>query len=123
MITSKLILVIDDDADLRDVLSEILRQEGYAVTEQPSGRDIYNIIQSVKPDLIILDVMLDGVDGRDICRKLKKHQIVKLIPVIVVSAGFGLKDMKQKDCCADDYLPKPFDIDELLDKVSRLLSR
>ncbi|UOE47414.1 response regulator transcription factor [Mucilaginibacter sp. SMC90] len=113
----KKILVVDDDADIRNVINFILTSEGYQVKELADGHDVDFTIADSRPDVILLDVMLGDMDGRDICRMLKEAPATKEIPIIIVSATHASID-HEKGCHADDYLPKPFDIDILLQKVN-----
>jgi DNA-binding response OmpR family regulator len=115
------ILIVDDDAYLLNVLVLILRTEGYHIETSLSGevllkKMLYN------PDLIILDRQLSDLDGAEICKGLKKEDETKNIPVILISAGSGLRDIA-KDAGADDYIEKPFDSHELRDKVKHMLSK
>lgn len=113
----KKILVVDDDADIRNVINYILTDGGYEVRELGNGHGVDNAIADSRPDVILLDVVLGDMDGRDICRELKEAPATKAIPIIIISATHAHVD-HEKGCHADDYLPKPFDIDVLLQKVN-----
>jgi DNA-binding response OmpR family regulator len=113
---SKKILVVDDDEGILDALSLILESAGYSVLASPRGEETLGNIKRYDPDLILLDVLLSGQDGRVICKKLKELDLTKNIPVIMISAHPTAKESVYK-CGADDFLPKPFETDELLNKI------
>lgn len=113
----KKVLVVDDDKDIRELMHLILEMEGYAVTELDNGHDVLDAIQVWRPDVVLLDVMLGDTDGRDICKLLKSDPGMKDIPIIIVSASHGQHTMHEKQCGANDYLAKPFDMNDLIDHV------
>lgn len=112
----KRILVIDDDESILDAIRIILEEEGYTVLLQSDVSQIMKVIQKLKPDLILLDVMLGIIDGRDICRQIKNHRYLRSTPVIMLTAT---KDMRNviEDFVPDGYIAKPFDIQVLIDAV------
>lgn len=116
----KKILVIDDDESILDAIRIILEQEGYTVFLQSDVSQIVKVIQKLKPDLILLDVMLGITDGRDICRQIKKHRYLSSTPVIMVTAT---KDMRNviDDFVPDGYIAKPFDMAVLVKTIQRHL--
>ena len=114
----KKILVINDDEDIRDIMRLILDNEEYEVNEVANGHEVNSAISTTRPDVILLDVLLGDADGRDICRELKNDEATADIPVIIVSATHANQAMYEKGCRADDYISKPFDIDDLIKKVS-----
>jgi CheY-like chemotaxis protein len=113
----KKVLVVDDDKDIRELIHLILEMEGYAVTELDNGHGVLEVIQALRPDVVLLDVMLGDIDGRDICKYLKNDPEVRDIPIIIVSASHGQHTMHEKQCGANDYLAKPFDMNDLIDHV------
>ena len=115
------ILVVDDDAFILDALEELLNYSGYEVITTLKGDDVFDQVEQNSPDLILLDVMLSGKDGRDICKLLKSNEKTKDIPVIMVSAHPAAFDAI-KDVGADDIVSKPFDIHNLLSKIELQLS-
>lgn len=119
---AKKILVVDDDPDILDALQITLEDAGYDVTTTEKGDYAENLrdTNGGLPDVIILDVLLSGKDGRIICQKLKSQEDTKYIPIIMISAH---PDAKQsvKAVGADDFLAKPFEIDDLLAKVEQYL--
>lgn len=114
----KKILIIDDDAPIREVINFILSDEGYEVFELDSGRLVLETVREVQPDVILLDIMLGDTDGRDICKRLKADTITSGIPIIMISASHGVHTVHET-CNADDYIAKPFNIDYLIKQVNR----
>lgn len=108
----KHILIVDDDVHINQMLEEVLTSAGYKVTHAYSGTEAILLIPSIKPDLILLDLMLPGLSGEEIIDKIAH------IPVIVISAKI---DTKNKIALllngAVDYVTKPFDVDELLARI------
>ncbi|MCD0488999.1 response regulator [Pedobacter sp. MC2016-14] len=113
----KKIFAVDDDNDILEVIKIILEDEGYEVDTLNTGEGVMDRIDEIKPDLILLDVMLGGMDGRDICKSIKGHSIFKNIPVIMISASHNLQSLLQFPGSPNDFLPKPFDIDNLVKMV------
>lgn len=110
----KIVLVVDDDPGIRDVISMILDMEGYVVHTVSNGAGVPANVAVHHPDLILLDVMLGDSDGRDICRTLKTDPLTRHLPVVIVSASHGRETLDEKQCGADEYIAKPFDMSELL---------
>ncbi len=116
----KKILVADDDAGILEMLKMMLEDAGYEVETTADGQTVGEVKEFV-PDLILLDIWMSGMDGRDICKQLKSQQSTRKIPVIIVSAN---KDTDQlaKDAGADGFISKPFEIDNLLSVINKHLS-
>ncbi|MGH8752710.1 MAG: response regulator [Burkholderiales bacterium] len=115
------ILVVDDDAEIRRLLSEYLSKTGYRVTAVKDGSDMWETLESGRVDLIVLDVMLPGDDGLLLCRTLRtKYET----PVIMLTArGDEADRIVGLEIGADDYLPKPFSPRELLARIKVVLRR
>lgn len=118
----KTVLVVDDDADIREIIVLILEAEGYDVFSLDRGQGVLEEVQRTLPDVLLLDVRLGDMDGRDICKALKASPATHEIPVIIVSATHGQHTRHEKQCGADDYLGKPFEISDLVGRVRRLAS-
>lgn len=118
----KKIVVIDDDIGILDALQYTLEDAGYEVFVSEKGEFAQNLLKDASelPDLIILDVLLSGMDGRIICKNLKNNPITKHIPIIMISAQPGA-DKSTKLVGADGYLAKPFDVADLFDMVKQQL--
>lgn len=116
---SKKILVVDDDPDIREIIMMVLESEGFNVSGLDNGTAVVDTVRQIQPDIVLLDVQLGDSDGRDICRELKEKPDTQAIPVIIISASHGWQAIQEKLCNADDFLPKPFDVKELVDRVKR----
>ncbi len=116
------ILVVDDDPDLTKLVKTILEAENYAVYAAESGEEALGEMPKVRPDLVILDIILPGMDGYAMCKILKTDDHTSLIPVIILSIKCGVKDrIAGLNIGADDYITKPFDPDELTARVEAVL--
>lgn len=115
----KRILVVDDDQGILDAFTAILESADYQVATLSDPDKLLKTIRIFKPGLIILDVLLSGGDGREICRNLKSKKETKSIPVIIISAHPSASQSVRASG-ADDFLEKPFEMEELLKKVSQL---
>jgi two-component system response regulator MprA len=115
------ILIIEDDEAILRVLRRALSYEGYRVDTAPDGESGLNQARDYHPDLVILDWMLPGMDGLEVCQRLRAGGSV---PVLMLTAKDTLQDRVQGlDAGADDYMVKPFELDELLARVRALLRR
>ena len=116
------ILVVDDDRDILDALQFVLEDSGYTVKTCQNGEFALSLSDATSfPNLIILDVLLSGKDGRDICRKLKHDKRTKHIPIVMISAHPMVKESVLSSG-ANTFIPKPFDISLLLSTISRALA-
>ena len=116
------ILVVDDHADTRLLINQIFTKEGYRVIEAEDGRSACEKAVSAKPDLVLLDVMMPGVDGFQVLAKLKELDSTRDIPVIMLTARDGREDMMRGMASAADYITKHASWDELLSSVRNLLT-
>ncbi len=116
------ILIADDDRAIREALSRALSLEGYDVVQAADGAAALQLIESSQPDVAVLDVMMPNVDGLTVCRVLRAER--NRIPVLMLTARTETPDrVAGLDAGADDYLPKPFDLDELLARLRALMRR
>jgi DNA-binding response OmpR family regulator len=116
----KRILVLDDNQDILDIISEALLYEKFEVKVTLDCEDIIALTETYKPDLIILDYHLAGTNGKDICHQLKAHPGLGHIPVIICSA-YIRSDVDFSSWGCDGVIAKPFGLDELTDKVNNLI--
>ncbi|MFN5174499.1 MAG: phosphate regulon transcriptional regulator PhoB [Holosporaceae bacterium] len=118
------ILVVEDEASLRELLQYNLEKEGYRVTLATDGEDGLLHVEENKPDLIVLDWMLPQVSGIEVCRRLRRSNETKLIPILMLTAKGEEADMvRGLSIGADDYMTKPFSVVELVARVKALLRR
>lgn len=121
IIMNNKILIIEDDSDINDLLSEILSREGYEVTKAYSGSEGKLLINSNDYDLILLDLMLPGITGENLIEEIRK---IKVMPIIVISAKTSKEDkINVLRLGADDFIAKPFDIEEVIARVEAQLRR
>ena len=122
--TDKVIAVVDDEEDIVELVSHHLKRDGFKVKEFYNGRDFLSYIKSVIPDLVILDIMLPGVDGLEICRILKNVSRTSSLPIIMLTAkGTEADVVVGLELGADDYIVKPFSPRELVARVKSILRR
>ena len=116
------ILVVDDDPDISMMLKLMLEFKGFDVriTERPN--ETYNILQKDSFDLVIMDMLLSGVNGTDICAELKKNDTTSGIPLIMISAHPNAREICLQ-AGADDFISKPFDMQDILAKISKLVKK
>jgi DNA-binding response OmpR family regulator len=118
------ILVIEDDADIGELVARYLRKAGYAVDLLASGREGLAAVLERPPDLVVLDLMLPQVDGLDICRAIRASDATSAVPVIMLTArGDESERIVGLEIGADDYMAKPFSPNELVARVRALLRR
>mgnify|MGYP000076620823 CR=1 FL=1 len=121
---TKKIVVVEDEPDILEVLCYNLKREGYQVFESLDGHEGLSLIEQKVPDIVLLDLMLPGLDGLEICRKLKANSNTQHIPIIMVTAKGEESDIVLGlGVGADDYIPKPFSPRELIARVQAVLRR
>ena len=115
------ILIIEDEPELVGILEYLLRDEGYSVETAYNGEDALKLMKHVRPDLVILDIMLPKMDGFEVCNRIRKYTT---IPVIILSAKEENEDIiKGLEIGADDYITKPFNHRELILRIAKILKR
>jgi two-component system alkaline phosphatase synthesis response regulator PhoP len=120
----KLVYVVEDESDIAELIRFNLQMEGFQVETYPSGELGYKAVELKKPDLLILDIMLPGMNGLDICRYLKSKSDTQKLPIILVSAkGEETDIVKGLELGADDYVTKPFSPKILSARVHAILRR
>lgn len=124
VIQMKTILLVEDDLAIREMVVFALEKEGYNVIEAEEGRAAHVAIANERPDLILLDWMLPGDSGIEICRQLKRDENTRHLPIIMLTARGEEDDRVQGlETGADDYMSKPFSVRELLARIKALLRR
>jgi len=115
------VLVVEDEANLADTIAYNLRREGYETSTAGDGYTALDAAQTQRPDVVVLDIMLPGIDGLELCRRIRKTSAV---PIIMLTArGDEMDRVVGLEVGADDYLAKPFSMRELLARVRALLRR
>jgi phosphate regulon transcriptional regulator PhoB len=124
MTTMKSILVVDDEKDIVDLVAYNLEKEGYKVLTASDGEKALAVIKKEKLDLVVLDLMLPGIKGLDICRIIRRYPETEWLPVIMLTAkGEDLDKVIGLEMGADDYITKPFSVRELVARVRAVLRR
>src|SRR5689334_383244 len=103
------VLVMDDDQDIQMMIQAILKFHGFAVKASSNSQMIYQLLDESKPRVILMDMLLSGVDGREVCRELKSKEDTKNIPVIMISAHPDA-EVTCRAAGANDFIAKPFEI-------------
>jgi two-component system phosphate regulon response regulator PhoB len=118
------ILVVDDEADIRELVRLNLAREGYEVLDCETGEQALSLSRAQVPDLIVLDLMLPGMDGLEVCRRLKTEPRTAPIPIVILTAkGEEADIVAGLEVGADDYVVKPFSGKVLVARVRRLLRK
>ena len=115
----KHILIVDDNKDLLLMLGTLLKTKGYQVSTKEDTNDIEGVIRNIMPDIIMMDMLLSGADGREICKSVKADPALASIPLLMLSAY----PQAVKDCMeagADGFIEKPFDMKHLLQTIADL---
>lgn len=114
------VLIVDDDAMNIDILRDDL-EEKYLVASAESGEEALELIPDFKPDVLLLDIMMTGIDGYEVCRRIRADKHFDEIKIILIS-GRAMDNERQKgfEVGADDYITKPFDVDSVDEKIQNL---
>jgi adenylate cyclase len=115
------ILVVDDVPENVRLLEAVLVPRGYEVVTAHDGDAALDLVEAEEPDLILLDVMMPGLDGYAVCTRLRANDDTAMLPVIMVTSSVGQEKTRAIEAGADDFIPKPFNHDELLTRVRSLL--
>jgi len=115
------ILVLDDDPDIGIMIKMMLEYKGYSVVVTDRAEKAEEILSTEQMDLIIMDMLLSGVNGTDICTSLKQNPATSSLPIIMISAHPNAKQICL-DAGANEFMAKPFDIMDMLSKINRLIS-
>jgi two-component system KDP operon response regulator KdpE len=122
MVTGKKVLIIDDDATFRNLVEQVLTQKGYQVLEASSGREGLRLMFDQRPDLVLLDVVIPGIDGWQVCTRIRE---ISDVPIIMITGRHKSEEdiVRGLDYGADDYLTKPVRSKELVARVQAILRR
>jgi DNA-binding response OmpR family regulator len=116
------ILVLDDDPDIGTMIKMMLEYKGYDVSVSDRADQAAEILQNNGIDLIIMDMLLSGVNGTDLCAELKKNSSTSQIPLIMISAHPNAKEICLQ-AGADEFISKPFDMQDILSKIDHLVNK
>ncbi len=118
------VLIVDDEMDTLLPLKRSLEAGDYIVVEALNGQEALNKVRNEIPDIILLDLMLPGMDGYEVCSRLKNNALTRNIPIIMLTARDDVKDrVKGLEIGADDYVAKPFNLHELKARIKSVLRR
>jgi two-component system, OmpR family, response regulator MprA len=118
------VLVVDDEDNIIELIRLGLRYEGFHVEVASDGEEGITVAQRINPDLVILDVMMPGIDGLEVCRRLRDNPTTRDVPILMLTAKDEVGDrIRGLQMGADDYLTKPFDFYELLERIKAILRR
>ncbi len=124
MAVKRSILVVEDEKDIRNLVRFHLEQEGWAVREAETGEQAVALAAADRPALVVLDLMLPGVDGLEVCRRLRAAEATRAVPIIILTARAEEVDrVLGLELGADDYVTKPFSPRELVARVRAVLRR
>jgi adenylate cyclase len=115
------ILVVDDVPENVRLLEAVLAPRGYDIISATDGNTALELAESAEPDLVLLDVVMPEPDGYTVCRQLREREATSMLPVIMVTSSIGQEKTKAFEAGADDFIPKPFNHNELLARVRSLL--
>lgn len=110
------IMVADDDTGILDSISLMLEFAGYEVSTTANGASLLDLKEL--PDLLLLDIWMSGIDGRDICKQLKKNELTSNLPIVLFSASREI-EQSAREAGANDFLAKPFEMKDLVEKVGK----
>ena len=117
------VLIIDDDKDFLTIVKSFLQKKGFEVSIHSEWKTASEGIVEFKPQILLIDVFLSGVDGLEMCKKLKSNEYTRHIPIVVFSAYPNVGETAIYEFGADDFLAKPFEENELIEKIHKVLAR
>jgi phosphate regulon transcriptional regulator PhoB len=124
MMAQKKILVVDDEKDIVELISYNLEQEGFAVIKAYDGQMAWERVKTAKPDLVVLDLMIPGIHGLEVCKLIRRDAATETLPIIMLTAKSDQVDkILGLELGADDYVTKPFNIRELIARIRAVLRR
>lgn len=118
---ARTVLLLEDNPSVRELIKVLLETEGYAIIEASDGQDGLDKAESMKPDLMILDLMMPGLDGENVLRAMRRHSKLSKVPVLVVSGKYESLDALRKLIGHENIFPKPFEPSRMLDRIGELI--
>lgn len=120
----KKILIVDDEKDIVELISYNLEQEGFAVIKAYDGQMAWERVKTAKPDLVVLDLMIPGIHGLEVCKLIRRDAATETLPIIMLTAKSDQVDkILGLELGADDYVTKPFNVRELIARIRAVLRR
>ena len=124
MMVKKKILIVDDEKDIVELISYNLEQEGFAVIKAYDGQTAWERVKTAKPDLVVLDLMIPGIHGLEVCKLIRRDAATETLPIIILTAKSDQVDkILGLELGADDYVTKPFNVRELIARIRAVLRR
>ena len=124
MMAQKKILIVDDEKDIVELISYNLEQEGFAVIKAYDGQMAWERVKTAKPDLVVLDLMIPGIHGLEVCKLIRRDAATETLPIIMLTAKSDQVDkILGLELGADDYITKPFNVRELIARIRAVLRR
>lgn len=120
---AKKIMIVDDEPDILFTVGQMLEISGYEVIKAVNGDDCLKKLNEIRPDLVLLDIMMPGMSGWDVAAKIKENPKWSDIPIVFVTAKGDAMSVGMGNMAAEDYITKPFDIMDLKSRVEKVLSR
>jgi DNA-binding response OmpR family regulator len=122
-VTKKKIMVVEDEQSLLTLQSMLLSVEGYTVEGVMDGQTALDVVETMMPDLILLDIMLPEIDGLEVCRQIKANEATRHIPIIMLTAKKSKEDLVMgEQAGADMYITKPYKTSMVIETIQRFLS-
>jgi len=118
---SRTVLLLEDNQSVRELIKVLLETEGYSIIEASDGRDGLTKAEELKPDLMILDLMMPGLDGENVLKTMRRHSKLSKVPVLVVSGKYESLDALRKLIGQENIFPKPFEPSRMLDRIGELI--
>ncbi len=115
------VLLLEDNPSVRELIKVLLETEGYAIIEASDGQDGLTKAETMKPDLMILDLMMPGLDGENVLKKMRRHSKLSKVPVLVVSGKYESLDALRNLIGHENIFPKPFEPSRMLDRIGELI--
>ncbi|HEU4867745.1 MAG TPA: response regulator [Actinomycetota bacterium] len=115
------VLLLEDNPSVRELIKVLLETEGYAIIEASDGQDGLTKAEELKPDLMILDLMMPGIDGEKVLRTMRRHSKLSKVPVLVVSGKYESLDALRNLIGHENIFPKPFEPSRMLDRIGELI--
>jgi len=115
------VLLLEDNDSVRELLKVLLETEGYLIVEASDGRDGLTKAEELKPDLMILDLMMPGLDGENVLKTMRRHSKLSKVPVLVVSGKYESLDALRTQIGEENIFPKPFEPSRMLDRIGELI--